>query len=126
MPVERVRTWRSSSAADAHAFGGERDARARFGARHVVHGRKETQIFPGAQTSVETLVAAGVVAKLAPRAGGMAFDVAIGDRRAAARGKNQCGENAEQRGLSRAIRPDDCYSLCRVGPKRKFRRVRAR
>ena len=68
---------------DAHAFGGERDARASFRARHVIHRREESEIFPGAQTSVETFIAAGMVAKLAPRAGGLAFDVAIGDCSAA-------------------------------------------
>jgi hypothetical protein len=39
----------------------------------------------------------------------MALDVAIGNRRATVRGKDQCGENAQQRGLSRAILPYDCY-----------------
>src|ERR1700678_162132 len=82
------------SRANAHTFGGERNARASFGAGHVIHGREEAQILPGAQASVETLVAAGVVAKLAPRAGGLALDVAIGNRCAAASGKNQRGENA--------------------------------
>src|SRR5580658_11131896 len=79
---------------NAHAFGDKRDARASFRAGHIIHGREETQILSGAQASVETLVAAGVVAKMAPRAGRLALDIASGDRRAAVCRKNQRGENA--------------------------------
>ena len=50
---------------------------ARLGAGDIVHGREESQIFAAAQASVKTFVAAGVVAKLAARAGGIPLDVAI-------------------------------------------------
>src|SRR5208283_4475242 len=74
---------------NAHAFGGERDTGASLGAGHVVHSGEEIKIFPSAQTSVETFISAGMVAELAPRTGGVAFDVAIGNCSAAMSGKNQ-------------------------------------
>ena len=63
VPVEKVRTWRSSSPQMPMRSAAQLDANARFRAGNIVHGRKQGQIFAAAQASVKSFVAAGVIAE---------------------------------------------------------------
>src|SRR5271163_3728452 len=73
---------------DTQAFSDDLYARAGFRSGHIVHGREELQIFPGAQTNVEALVATGVVAELTTRIRSLALDVTLGNGGTTASGKN--------------------------------------
>ena len=73
------------------------------GFRKMIKATEKAQIFAAGKPSVEADVAAGVIAELASNGARIENDIMSGDLRAAAGGKQERGENAEERGFARAV-----------------------
>src|SRR5271154_5437676 len=89
---------------NSHTIGGGSNAGLNVRRRHVVHGSEEAKIFAGAQAAIETFVASSVISNLAACSSRRAFDIVGGDGSVTAGGKDESGQNAEQRRFAGTVR----------------------
>jgi len=73
------------------------------GSREVIQAAEEEKILPAAQARVKTVVCAGVIAQLAADGAGGFCGVMAGDARVALGGKQEGGEDFQQRGFACAV-----------------------
>ncbi len=72
---------------------------------------KEKQVFAPGEPRIETAVASGVAAENAAHLARPARNIEPGDARVAARGQEERCENAEERGLARAVRAENGHGF---------------
>src|SRR5271156_6758670 len=96
---------------NSHTLSCSSDAGADVRRGQVVHGGEKAKVFAGAQAAIEAFIASSVVSNLAAGSSRRTFDIVGGDGSATARGKNENGQNAEQRRFAGAVRPHNCNCL---------------
>lgn len=84
------------------------------GVRKMIESAEEPQIFAAGKASVEAKVAAGVVTELAAHGARIENGIVSRDLRAAAGGKEQRGDNSEQRRFAGPISPQQGQRFART------------
>jgi len=102
----------------SHQIGKFFQTAGRVGVEAIVHGGEELQIFSRRKPLVEAAVGSGVKSKLGADLRALAFDVVSGDAGPAARRHQERRQNAQQRGLSGAVGPDQSSNFAGFDLKR--------
>lgn len=89
-------------------LGGRGDASFQVIIGKMIEAAEETQIFAAGQSWIKTQIGAGMIAKMAADRCGFTDHIEARDADAAARGEQQRGENAKQRGFAGAVGPEQC------------------
>ena len=77
----------------------------------MIETAKKMQIFIAREARIKSKIGAGVIAKLPPNRCGIAGHVMASEGGSAARGQQQSGQDAQQRGFPRSIRAKKGHSF---------------
>src|SRR5580704_16696004 len=90
------------------------DALRNDGVRKMIEAAEEAQVFAARKPRIEAEVASGMVTELAADGARLEKGIVPRDLRAALRGEQQRGENAQKRGFARAVGAQERQSFART------------